>query len=90
LIASGAAYRCFCTEEGAVRTFKHSTAPLLRSYSYLFIELEAKRKIAEEAGEDPKYDGTWRDADPVEVQKRIDNNEPYTVRFRVPKGKVMN
>jgi glutamyl-tRNA synthetase len=52
-------------------------------------ELDKKRAEAEAAGLDPKYDGTWRDADPKEVQRRLDNNEPYTVRFRVPGKKVV-
>jgi len=65
LLASGQAYKCFCTAE----------------------ELEAKRQAAEAAGEDNKYDGTWRDADPEEVQRRVDAGEPYTVRFKVPRGK---
>lgn len=34
------------------------------------------------------YDGTWRDADPAEVQRKMDAGEPYTYRFKVPKGKV--
>ncbi|KAJ1632273.1 Glutamyl-tRNA Synthetase, chloroplast precursor [Pavlovales sp. CCMP2436] len=62
LIASGAAYPCFCTEE----------------------ELEAKRQLAEAKGEDPKYDGTWRGADPVLVASKIAAGETYTVRFKVP------
>lgn len=68
LIASGKAFRCFCTEE----------------------ELNKKREEAEAAGLDPKYDGMWRNADPAEIQKRLDNNEPYTVRFQVPEGKVVS
>ncbi|EOD15530.1 Glutamyl-tRNA synthetase [Emiliania huxleyi CCMP1516] len=52
-------------------------------------ELDAKRAAAEAAGENPQYDGTWRDADPAEVQRRLDAGEPYTVRFRVPDGKVV-
>eukprot|EP01031_Cornospumella_fuschlensis_P019474 gene19474-23868_t len=32
-------------------------------------ELEEKRVAAEAAGEDPKYDGKWRDADAQEVQR---------------------
>jgi glutamyl-tRNA synthetase len=51
-------------------------------------ELEAKRQKAEEDGSPVAYDGTWRDADPAEVQRRIDAGEPYTYRFKVPKGKV--
>jgi len=49
-------------------------------------ELEEKRKAAEAAGENPQYDGTWRDADPDEVKRRMDAGEPYTVRFRCPDG----
>jgi glutamyl-tRNA synthetase len=52
-------------------------------------ELEAKRLEAEAKGENPQYDGMWRDADPEEVQKRMDAGEAYTVRFKVPKGKVV-
>ena len=35
------------------------------------------------------YDGTWRDADPAEVKRRTDAGDPYTIRFKVPKGKVV-
>eukprot|EP00285_Hemiselmis_virescens_P012786 CAMPEP_0173399430 /NCGR_PEP_ID=MMETSP1356-20130122/44890_1 /TAXON_ID=77927 ORGANISM="Hemiselmis virescens, Strain PCC157" /NCGR_SAMPLE_ID=MMETSP1356 /ASSEMBLY_ACC=CAM_ASM_000847 /LENGTH=849 /DNA_ID=CAMNT_0014359143 /DNA_START=55 /DNA_END=2604 /DNA_ORIENTATION=+ len=52
-------------------------------------ELEAKRAAAEESGSPVAYDGTWRDADPEEVQRRIDAGEPYTYRFKVPPGKVV-
>ena len=52
-------------------------------------ELEAKRKAAEESGSAVAYDGAWRDADPAEVQKRMDAGEPFTYRFKVPKGKVV-
>lgn len=38
------------------------------------------------AGESPRYDGKWRDADPELVQQKIDAGDPYTVRFKVPKG----
>merc|ERR1711871_1820397 len=53
-------------------------------------ELDKKREEAEAAGVDPKYDGTWRDADPEEVKKKMDAGEPYTVRFKVPEGKVVS
>lgn len=53
-------------------------------------ELDQKRAAAEAAGLDPKYDGTWRNADPAEVQKRLDAGEQYTVRFRVPEKKVVS
>lgn len=47
-------------------------------------ELEAKRVQAEQEGRPPQYDGTWRDADPKEVERRMEAGEPYTIRFRVP------
>jgi len=50
-------------------------------------ELDEKRKAAEAAGRPPQYDRTWRDADPVEVKKRMDAGEPYTVRFKVAPGR---
>ena len=53
-------------------------------------ELDAKRQQAEALGQNPQYDGTWRDADPDEVAKRIAAGEPYTVRFKVPRGKVVS
>lgn len=49
-------------------------------------ELEQKRAEAEAAGRPPQYDGTWRDANQEEVQRRIEAGEEYTVRFRVPEG----
>lgn len=49
-------------------------------------ELDAKRRAAELAGENPKYDGTWRDANPEEVKRRMDACDPYTIRFKVPPG----
>lgn len=52
-------------------------------------ELEEKRLQSEAKGEDAKYDGTWRDADPEEVQRRVANGEPYTIRFRVPDNKIV-
>lgn len=53
-------------------------------------ELEAKRQAAEASGSAVAYDGTWRDADPAEVQRRMDAGEPFTYRFKVPKGKVVS
>lgn len=43
---------------------------------------------AEKTNQAPQYDGTWRDADPTEVQTKIDTGVPHTFRFKVPKGKV--
>ncbi|MEO1490397.1 MAG: hypothetical protein AAFR88_13335, partial [Pseudomonadota bacterium] len=44
-----------------------------------------KRQRAKAEGRQVAYDGTWRDADPEEVQRRLDAGEPHTVRFRAPK-----
>jgi len=49
-------------------------------------ELEKKRLAAEATSENPQYDGTWRDADPEEVQRRLDAGDPHTIRFKVPRG----
>lgn len=53
-------------------------------------ELEEKRLAAEAANVDSKYDGKWRDADPKLVQEMLDKGAPYTVRFRVPAGKIVS
>jgi glutamyl-tRNA synthetase len=53
-------------------------------------ELEEKRLKAEAAGQQMQYDGTWRDADPAEVQRRISNGDSFTVRFKVPPGSVVS
>lgn len=53
-------------------------------------ELEQKRLAAEARGEDPKYDGTWRDAPPEKIQEMLAKGAPYTIRFRVPKGKIVS
>jgi glutamyl-tRNA synthetase len=47
-------------------------------------EIEAKRKEAQEQGEGWKYDGTWRDRTPEDVQAMIDAGAPKVVRFKVP------
>jgi len=49
-------------------------------------ELESVKEAQMKAGESPRYDGKWRDADPELVQQKIDAGDPYTVRFKVPKG----
>lgn len=53
-------------------------------------ELDLKKQQAEAAGTDPRYDGMWSNADPSEVQKKLDNGETYTVRFRVPRNKIVS
>jgi len=47
-------------------------------------ELDAAKLRQEAAGENPRYDGTWRDASPAAVQEQLDKGTPYTVRFRIP------
>jgi glutamyl-tRNA synthetase len=54
-------------------------------------ELEAKRQKAEEEHRSLHYDGTCRNLDKEEVEKRIAAGEPYVVRVRVPdKDYVLN
>ena len=49
-------------------------------------DLDAKRKAAEEAGEAYEgYDGTCRDLDPAEAERRIQAGEPHTWRLKVPR-----
>ena len=50
-------------------------------------ELEQMRRDQVARGELPRYDGRWRDADPAEVQRKLDAGTPYVVRLRVPKGR---
>ena len=52
-------------------------------------ELEDKRKSAKTEGKAVMYDGTWRDADPTEVQERLNAGDPFTIRFRVPDGAMI-
>ena len=40
----------------------------------------------EAEGIPPRYDGTWRDADPEVVKAKMEAGDPYTVRFKVPPG----
>ena len=49
-------------------------------------ELDAMKARMEAEGIPPRYDGTWRDADPEVVKAKIAAGEPYTVRFKVPPG----
>lgn len=64
LLASGHAYRCFCTKE----------------------ELEARRTAAAAAGRPPMYDQRCRRLSPEEVQRRVDFQEAFALRFAVPSG----
>jgi len=47
-------------------------------------ELEEMKRQQEERGETPRYNGQWRDADPALVNKMLDQQKPYTIRFKVP------
>ncbi len=47
-------------------------------------EIEAKRQEAVEKGEGWRYDGTWRDRSPEDVQAMLDAGAPKVVRFKVP------
>jgi glutamyl-tRNA synthetase len=47
-------------------------------------ELDEMKAAQEAAGETPRYDERWRDADPALVNKEMDKGTPYTVRFKVP------
>lgn len=47
-------------------------------------ELEAARREAESRGTAYLYPGTWRDADPAEVERRRAAGEPFAVRLKMP------
>ena len=49
-------------------------------------ELDEMKARMEAEGIPPRYDGTWRDADPDVVAAKIAAGDPYTVRFKVPPG----
>lgn len=49
-------------------------------------ELEVMKSVMEAKGLPPRYDGTWRDANPEVVASKMADNIPYTVRFKVPPG----
>jgi len=49
-------------------------------------ELDVMKAKMEAEGIPPRYDGTWRDADPEIVATKIAAGDPYTVRFKVPPG----
>lgn len=49
-------------------------------------ELEEAKAKQEAAGLQPRYDGTWRDADQELVAKKIADGDEYTIRFKVPAG----
>lgn len=51
--------------------------------------LEAKRKEAEASGAPVQYDGTCRKLPPSEVNRRIQNNEPYAIRMKAPNKDIV-
>jgi glutamyl-tRNA synthetase len=67
LLASGGAYRCFCSQKEL---------------------LERKQKQIEQ-GLYPSYSGGCEKLTPTEVQKKLDNREPYMVRLKMPDQKIV-
>jgi len=49
-------------------------------------ELDEMKARQEAEGIPPRYDGTWRDADPEKVAEKMAEGAPFTVRFKVPPG----
>jgi glutamyl-tRNA synthetase len=53
-------------------------------------ELDANRIAAKIAGSQVSYDGTWRDANPVEIKRLLEARTPHTYRFRTPKHRLVS
>jgi len=49
-------------------------------------ELSAKRKLAEERKEAPRYDGSCRKLSTEQIKKNLEEKKPYVVRFQMPAG----
>lgn len=49
-------------------------------------ELEEMKARQEAAGEQPRYDGRWRDASQSEINRMLAEERPYTIRFKVPEN----
>ena len=49
-------------------------------------EIEQMKLDRISKGLPPRYDGTWRDADPTVVTDNMNAGVPHTVRFKVPVG----
>lgn len=49
-------------------------------------ELQEMRERQTAAGENPRYDGRYRDLDPAEAKRRVEAGEPHVVRLKVPKS----
>lgn len=89
LLAEGKAYRCFCTEEELLqRKEERVNAAIAAAIKSGTSPDEVRRLDAE--GAFSKYDGAWRDAKPTDVAAKLASNMPYTVRFKVPAGKVVS
>lgn len=52
-------------------------------------QLELTRKIQMASGQPPRYPGTCRNLTPEEVQARKDKGQLFTLRFKVPKGEII-
>lgn len=52
-------------------------------------ELEVMRKAQAQAGLPPRYDGRCSRLMPEQVQQKMADGLPYTLRFKVPKGEVV-
>jgi len=52
-------------------------------------ELAAKRIEAEKKKINKRYDGACRRLDPDEIQHNLEQQKPYTVRFKVPAGETV-
>lgn len=64
MLANGAAYRCFCTQE----------------------ELAERRAAAEAVKETFRYDRRCDRLDIADIERRVADGMPCTIRFRVPEG----
>jgi len=49
-------------------------------------DLDAMKARMEAEDLQPRYDGTWRDADPDLVAAKLAAGDPHTVRFKIPPG----
>jgi len=52
-------------------------------------ELEIKKKKSEAMGKPPVYDGKCRNLSPAEIEKKIEENHPFTVRFKMANKEVV-
>jgi glutamyl-tRNA synthetase len=52
-------------------------------------ELTAKRAVAVDSKQDPKYDGTCRLLSPEHIQEKEKQGTPHTIRFKVPERGIL-